>query len=274
MLGPVYAAAVGVARLAAAVAPSRHGKVWRSLGARRGIRERYTAWGAVHRDQARPLLWMHAPSVGEGLQARPVLERLGAAHADVQVAYTHFSPSAEHFARSLGADFADYLPFDSPGDARAALDALRPTALVYSKLDVWPVLTREAVRRGVPVGLISATLAAGSGRRSRLAALVLGDNRAVAEAVLAGIYRSATANESDLVLPAWDTLSRSTSEETAANYAALILAREGKNQPLAWLSGMVMGGTVQSQGFRGIAGWYYAKLLNQTDTLLKKALAD
>jgi hypothetical protein len=114
----------------------------------------------------------------------------------------------------------------------------------------------------------------GTAGRKLIASLILGDNRAVAEAVLAGIYRSTAPNQSELVLPAWETLSRSTSEETSANYAALILAREGKMEPLAWLSGMVMGGTVQSQGFRGIAGWYYAKLLNQTDILLKKALAD
>jgi len=114
----------------------------------------------------------------------------------------------------------------------------------------------------------------GPAGRKLLASLLKSDNRAVVEAVLAGIYRSAETNESELVLPAWESLSRSASEETSANYAALILAREGKMEPLAWLSGMVMGGTVQSQGFRGIAGWYYAKLLNQTDVLLKKALAE
>lgn len=183
MLRPFYAFAVAVARFAASVAPERDGKFWRSLGARKGIQERYAAWGAAHRDAARPLLWMHAPSVGEGLQARPVIERLRGARSDLQLAYTHFSPSAERFAHSLGADFADYLPFDSVVDARAALDALRPTALVYSKLDVWPALTREAAQRGVALGLISATLAAQSARRSRLVAAVLRDAYARLDAV-------------------------------------------------------------------------------------------
>ncbi len=63
-------------------------------------------------------------------------------------------------------DFADYLPFDTPGDVRVALQALQPSALVFSKLDVWPILTREASRLGVSLGLISATLAAASSRRS------------------------------------------------------------------------------------------------------------
>ena len=156
--------------------------VARSLRARRGIRERYAAW-APQRDTARPLLWIHAPSVGEGLQARVVLEQLRAQHPEVQLAYTFFSPSAEGFARSLEVDFADYLPFDTLGDAESALDALRPSALLFSKLDVWPTLCAEAHRRGVPLGMISATLAATSSRRGSLAAGLLRDAYAVLDAV-------------------------------------------------------------------------------------------
>ncbi|HEX6536175.1 MAG TPA: glycosyltransferase N-terminal domain-containing protein [Gemmatimonadaceae bacterium] len=173
MLRLLYAAVAEGARAAAALAPAREGKTWRALRARRGIRARYGAWGATGRDPARALLWLHAPSVGEGLQARPVLERLRAARPALQIAYTFFSPSAERLAASLGADFADYLPFDTAGDARAALAALRPRALVFAKLDVWPTLTRECERRGVRLGLISATLAESSGRRSPAAAALL-----------------------------------------------------------------------------------------------------
>jgi 3-deoxy-D-manno-octulosonic-acid transferase len=80
-------------------------------------------------------------------------------------------------------DFADYLPFDTATDARTALDALQPRALVFSKLDVWPTLTREAALRRVRLGLISATLPAESGRRSRLGAALLRDAYARLEAV-------------------------------------------------------------------------------------------
>jgi 3-deoxy-D-manno-octulosonic-acid transferase len=173
MLDLIYSGVAQGARLVAAVAPAREGKLWRALRARRGIRARYTKWGREGRDPARALLWMHAPSVGEGLQARPVLQRLRTAHPELQLAYTHFSPSAERFARALDVDFTDYLPFDTAGDARTALDALRPSALVFSKLDVWPTLAREAARRGVRLGMISATLAEGSGRRNGIAATLL-----------------------------------------------------------------------------------------------------
>jgi len=94
---------------------------------------------------------------------------------DVQIAYTFYSPSAEQFARSLDVDFADYLPFDTADGADAIVDALRPAALVFSKLDIWPELTERAAAAGVPVGVISATLAESSGRRGVLARALLGD---------------------------------------------------------------------------------------------------
>jgi len=178
-----YRALAQLARGAAIVAPPTESKLFRALRARRGIRGRYRRWGATDRDRQRPLLWMHAPSVGEGLQARPVLELARIRRPELQLAYTHFSPSAAAFARGLDVDFRDYLPFDTPGDARTALDALAPTALVFSKLDVWPVITREARARGVRLGLISATLARGSSRRSRTAGVVLRDAYAALEAV-------------------------------------------------------------------------------------------
>lgn len=178
-----YRALAQLARGAAVVAPNSESKFLRALAARRGIRNRYRDWGAKERDRSRPLLWMHAPSVGEGLQARPVLELARLRRPELQLAYTHFSPSALAFARALDVDFRDYLPFDTPGDARVALEALKPTALVFSKLDVWPVITREAKARGVRLGLVSATLSRGSSRRSRTASALLRDAYAALEVV-------------------------------------------------------------------------------------------
>jgi 3-deoxy-D-manno-octulosonic-acid transferase len=167
-----YGAVGQLARSAAALTPAGDSKWRRSLAARRGIRGRYAAWSR-HRDLDRPLLWLHAPSVGEGLQARVVIDLVRSRRPDVQLAYTFFSPSAESFARSLSVDFTDYLPFDTPGDATAVLDALRPTALVFSKLDVWPVLVAEAGRRRVRLGLISGTVSEASTRDGVIATALL-----------------------------------------------------------------------------------------------------
>lgn len=170
-----YALAGAGANAVAAVTPPGKSKFRRGLSARRGIVERYRQWASHSRDFSRPLVWFHAPSVGEGLQAQPVIELLRSRKPEVQIAYTFYSPSAERFASSLGADFADYLPFDTFATAGAIISALGPRAVVFSKLDIWPALTERAVEAGVPVGVISATLAESSPRRGFMARALLGD---------------------------------------------------------------------------------------------------
>jgi 3-deoxy-D-manno-octulosonic-acid transferase len=83
----------------------------------------------------------------------------------------------------VDADFHDYLPFDTTHDAERALSALRPAALVFSKLDVWPLLVESAARRRVKVGMLSATMPESSLRRSAIARLVLGDAYGLLDAV-------------------------------------------------------------------------------------------
>jgi 3-deoxy-D-manno-octulosonic-acid transferase len=160
----VYRTAI---RIGAALAPAfarERPKLAHGLAVRRGVVGRLEEWARVNRDPARPLLWMHAPSVGEGLQAEAVLLALRERHPEWQIAYTHFSPSAEPLAGRQPADIADYLPWDRPRDVIAALGALRPAALVFSKLDLWPELATRAAARGTAVGIIAATVTPGSGR--------------------------------------------------------------------------------------------------------------
>ena len=183
LLRALYAGAGSMARLAVATGLPGNGKLAQSVAGRRGLLDRYRAFGFAQRDRTRPLIWFHAPSVGEGLQATPVMSRVRAKRADVQLAYTYFSPSAATFAQRNGADFCDYLPFDRAADMRAAIEALQPTVLIFSKLDVWPMLVHEASQRGVALGMISATLAEGSGRRGGLAAALSRDAYAALQAV-------------------------------------------------------------------------------------------
>jgi 3-deoxy-D-manno-octulosonic-acid transferase len=173
------AGAVATGAADAATLVPGNAKWLRALRARHGVIAHYTAFGAAGRDRSRPLLWMHAPSVGEGLQGKPVLELVRRQYPEYQIAYTHFSPSAEPLAagfREHGlVDFAAYLPWDTGSAARDVLAALLPAALVFVKLDVWPVLTASAAAAGVRLGLVSGTLSAHSGRRSSWGAALLHD---------------------------------------------------------------------------------------------------
>ena len=121
-------------------------------------------WARVHRDPTRPLVWFHAPSVGEGLQARAVIDALRAVRPDVQLVYTHFSPSAESLAASLAADWNGYLCYDRTDDVERMLTAAAPDLLVFTKLDLWPELATRAAARGTRLAMAAATVSAASGR--------------------------------------------------------------------------------------------------------------
>ena len=121
-------------------------------------------WASTARDPSRPLVWFHASSVGEGLQAGVVLEALRRRHPGWQYAYTHFSPSARELAQSLRVDIASYLPYDVGAEVEAALEALRPSAVVFTKLDLWPELACRARERGSQVMLVAGTVRSGSSR--------------------------------------------------------------------------------------------------------------
>lgn len=135
-----------------------------AIRARRDAGERLLEWARSARDETRPLVWFHASSVGEGLQAESVLVHLRRLLPDCQVIYTHFSPSAEVLAARLPVDVADYLPYDLPDAVDRLLRVLQPHLLVFSKLDVWPELSTRASTTGAEVAIVAATVSPGSGR--------------------------------------------------------------------------------------------------------------
>lgn len=139
-------------------------KLREGLRGRRGAAARLVEWARTARDERRPLVWVHAPSVGESLMAQAIIGELRASRPDVQVAYTFFSPSATNVARRVGAHVVDYLPWDMPQPMEQVLDALRPNAIAFVRTEIWPLLVRSAAQRGTRLCLINAVLSASSSR--------------------------------------------------------------------------------------------------------------
>ena len=178
-----YELAWRAANALAPLVPQSSNKIARTLRARVNLLSSIDAWAGAHRDTARPLLWMHASSVGESLQALPVLTLFRERYSDLQIVFTFYSPSAEAAARRFPADFATYLPFDSSVSMQRVVESLRPSLLVFSKLDVWPNLVNAATAAKIPTAIISATLHDESGRRSVLASLLLKDAYAAIDSI-------------------------------------------------------------------------------------------
>lgn len=167
----------------APLVPLSSNKVVRTLKSRVNLLQKITAWAGAHRDSRRPLMWMHAASVGESLQALPILKLFRERNPDAQIVFTFYSPSAEATASKFPADFVSYLPFDTAASMRTVIESLRPSLLVFSKLDVWPTLVEEARKAAVPTAIISGTVHSDSGRRSKMAGLLLGDSYAAIDSV-------------------------------------------------------------------------------------------
>ena len=124
------------------------------------------------RDWNLPLLWLHAASAGEILQAEPIIRQFE--KENVQLALTYTSVNAKRWLESGSTKlpnsviWKDYLPIDNHFNSLRILAKLQPDALVYVSYDLWPNLVWEAQRKGVPQFLVSALVHQGSWRHSNL----------------------------------------------------------------------------------------------------------
>ena len=101
-------------------------------------------------------VWLHAASLGEFEQGRPLLEAIRQRHPDCKIVLTFFSPSGYDVRRDYpGADVVCYLPFDFPRRIRRFLDRVRPTLALFVKYEFWLNTLDELRRRRVPTYLVS-----------------------------------------------------------------------------------------------------------------------
>ncbi len=140
-------------------------KVRRGLRGRRTVVRNLEAFLASR--GSGPRLWVHASSMGEFEQAKPIIEALKTERPDLIVIATFFSPSGyENSLRYPHADHVTYIPFDTRRNARAFLDVLQPDLAALIRYDLWPNHLWECSARGIPIVLTNATLRADSRRRT------------------------------------------------------------------------------------------------------------
>src|SRR5690606_8287925 len=132
----IYEAAVVGARPLLGLAAPLSPKLGQGVRGRRGAVAALEAWARESRDASRPLVWVHAPSVGGGLMAQAIVSALPELRPEGQVAFAYFSPSAERIAVRVGADVAGYLPWDVRSEVGRALDALRPGVIAFVRTEI------------------------------------------------------------------------------------------------------------------------------------------
>lgn len=136
---------------------------------RQHLGERY---GFYRPAPSRPLLWLHAVSVGETRAAEPLIESLLAAHPRHALLLTHMTPTGRATGRMFverhpGRVFQVYLPYDLPDAVARFLDHFRPEIGVFMETEIWPNLVAAAKARAIPLALVNARLSEKSRRGYR-----------------------------------------------------------------------------------------------------------
>lgn len=105
---------------------------------------------------AQPVVWIHAASLGEFEQGRPVLEAIRAAWPSYKILLTFFSPSGYEVRKDYkGADFVYYLPLDTQSNAREFLDIVQPALAIFIKYEFWYHYLTALHTRHIPTLLVS-----------------------------------------------------------------------------------------------------------------------
>jgi 3-deoxy-D-manno-octulosonic-acid transferase len=106
---------------------------------------------SVRRQQVLPEgpfdLWIHAASLGEYLMAKPLLTL--AEQEGLKVLLSFFSTSGAEIAQKEHAHFA-FAPLDRPKAVRSFLARTQPKQVLFMKYDLWPMMTSELRRVGIP----------------------------------------------------------------------------------------------------------------------------
>lgn len=126
---------------------------------RRNLFERMSA--AIGSDDR--IVWVHAASLGEFEQGRPVIEKIRELYPQYRILLTFFSPSGYEIRKNYsGADYVFYLPADRPAEVRRFLDIVHPEIAIFVKYEFWLNMLAELRRRQVRTYIISAIFRRGS----------------------------------------------------------------------------------------------------------------
>jgi 3-deoxy-D-manno-octulosonic-acid transferase len=143
-----YTAAIAIAALT-----NPKAKLWHN--GRKGLIEHIEQRLATRSKKQR--VWIHAASLGEFEQARPIIEKIDELGIGTEIIVTFFSPSGYEIRKTYPlAKEIFYLPADTPSNAKRFIDAINPSIAIFIKYDFWLNYLTELRHRQIPTYLVSA----------------------------------------------------------------------------------------------------------------------
>lgn len=116
----------------------------------------------------KPVIWLHAVSVGEVIAARPLLKGLRGRYPRHQLLLSVTTETGRSIAEhDQLAEQVIYFPFDIGPAVRRVLDSIQPCVVIIMETEIWPLFTQEASRRGIPLLLANGRISDRSSARYR-----------------------------------------------------------------------------------------------------------
>ena len=116
----------------------------------------------------RPVVWLHAVSVGETQAARPLVKELLRNFPEYKLVVSTTTLTGQRLAREIFAADAAlvfYFPFDFRFSVRRALRKIQPRVVLLMETEIWLNFLREASKSGARVAIVNGRLSQKSTNR-------------------------------------------------------------------------------------------------------------
>jgi len=101
-------------------------------------------------------IWIHAASLGEFEQGRPVIEEIKKRYPNLKIVLTFFSPSGYEIRKDYQyADYIFYLPLDTENNANKFVNLVKPEFVIFVKYEFWSNFLHTLKKQQIPTYLIS-----------------------------------------------------------------------------------------------------------------------
>jgi len=102
-------------------------------------------------------IWIHAASLGEFEQGRPIIEEIKKQSPHFKIVLTFFSPSGYEIRKDYEyADYVFYLPLDTSSNAKKFIDLVKPEFAIFIKYEFWHNFLKTLKNKKIPTFLASA----------------------------------------------------------------------------------------------------------------------
>lgn len=103
------------------------------------------------------LIWIHAASLGEFEQGRPIIEQIKKDYPNKKILLSFFSPSGYNIMKDYAeVDEVCYIPFDTRKKAKKFIERKNPALVIFIKYEFWFNFLIELNLKQIPVVFVSA----------------------------------------------------------------------------------------------------------------------